>query len=185
MQPLAIQFHRHNLRPNRSVRRGRSRRGFTLLETALATIIIGVGVVSIMELLGRGTNSNVESAELTTGVNLVRNIRELALKFSYNDPATPGTWGLDGAESPTDATTWNDVNDMDGRNMRPPIDSRGIRLDGLANWTQSIVVHSVDPNSLTTDTGNGTSPASRITVTVTHGSQVVTQSTWYVFDGSP
>jgi hypothetical protein len=74
---------------------------------------------------------------------------------------------------------------MDGRNMSPPIDSRGFKIDALSNWTQSIVVHSVDPDSLTTDTGNGTSPACRVTVTVKYGTRVIAQSTWYTFDGSP
>jgi len=55
----------------------RARRGFTLIEAALTTVIIGVGVMSMMQLLAAGTASNLGSAELTTGINLAKNIREI------------------------------------------------------------------------------------------------------------
>jgi hypothetical protein len=155
------------------------------METALATIIVGVGVMGVMQLLAKGTQANSSSADQTIGVNLVRNLREFSLKLGYNDPNTPTNWGLDAGETVNNPAGWNDLNDMDGQTFSPPIDSRAQQLSNLPNWSQSVVVHSVDPDSLGTDSPNGTTPACRVTVTVTRGTTVVATQTWYVFDGTP
>ena len=75
------------------------------METALTTIIVGVGVLAIVELLANGTNTNIQSADLTTGVNLAKNIRELSLKLAFLDPNTPTNWGLDAGESANNPAT--------------------------------------------------------------------------------
>jgi hypothetical protein len=161
------------------------RRGFSLMETALTTIIVGVGVLSLVELLAKGTSTNIESSELTAGVNLAKNIREMSLKLAFLDPTTPSNWGLDAGESATNPSGFNDINDLDGMTYSPPVDSRGKKIDMMTGWTQSIVVHSVDHNSLTTDVPNGTDSAVRVTVTVSHQGQVVTTMSWYTLYGVP
>jgi prepilin-type N-terminal cleavage/methylation domain-containing protein len=171
--------------PTPAQRLKRRRRGFTLMETALATIIVGVGVMAIVELLAKGTQANNSSNDMTTAINLVKNVHEFGLKLAFTDPNTPTNWGIDAGENVNDPTTYNDVNDMDGRTFSPPIDARGRPIDSLSGWSQQVVVHSVDPNSLTTDVPNGTAPAVRITVSVVHRGQTVTSSTWYTFDGTP
>jgi hypothetical protein len=155
------------------------------METALTTIIVGVGVLSLMELLAKGTTSNIQSSDLTTGVNLAKNIRELSLKLAFLDPATPTNWGLDTGESANNPAGFNDINDLDGMTYSPPIDSRGQTLSMMSGWTQTIVVHSVDHNSLTTDVPNGTDSAVRVTVTVSHQGQIVTTMSWYTLYGVP
>src|SRR5687768_8407110 len=52
------------------------RTGFTLIEAALTTAIIGFGVVSMMGLLATGTTNNKDSAQLTTGLQFARAMRE-------------------------------------------------------------------------------------------------------------
>jgi hypothetical protein len=55
----------------------------------------------------------------------------------------------------------------------------------MPGWTQSITVHTVDPNSITTDVPNGTDSAVRVTVTISHQGNLVTTMTWYTFYGAP
>src|SRR5258706_12660587 len=95
------------------------------METALTTIIVGVGVLAGVELLSAGTSSNMKSPDLTTGVNLAKNIRELSLKLAFLDPNPPAVWGRDGSESVNNPAGFNDINDLDGCAFSPPIDSRG------------------------------------------------------------
>src|SRR5689334_18528489 len=64
----------------------RTRRGFTLVESAVVTVIVGVGVVAMLELLAAGSVSNAEGAELTTAINLASNIREISLGLPFRDP---------------------------------------------------------------------------------------------------
>ncbi len=149
--------HRRNLFPRRP-----RFRGFTLLEAMLATVIIGLGVVAMCQLLATGTMSNLEGADLTTGVNLARNVREKCLNIKFaNMPALNGT-------------TYN-----------PAIDSTGAAVSGISNWTQSLAVTAVDPNRLTLAITDPSPDAIRATVTVNHNGRKVCDLSWYMFQPTP
>jgi prepilin-type N-terminal cleavage/methylation domain-containing protein len=165
----------------------RPRRGFTLIETALTVTIVGVAIVSLVQLLAAGTVANVDSAELTTGVTLARNVREFSLRLAFMDSTTPSTWGLDAGESAADPTTFDDSNDLAGRTFSPPIDSAGKKLTGFDDWSQATSVVTVDPNRLNTTATipNGSTPVNRITVTVFHHQHKVCDLTWYAFYATP
>lgn len=169
----------------RAARRRVRRGGFTLIETALTVTIVGVAIVAMVQLLAAGTVANVDSAELTTGMTLARNVREFSLRLAFTDPQTPSVWGIDNNESAANPTTYDDTNDLAGRTLSPPIDSAGRRVTGLDDWTQTVAVAAVDPDRLTTTAPNGSTPANRITVTISHRNSKVCDLTWYVFDGTP
>lgn len=168
------------------------RRGFTLLEAALVTCIVGVGITALLQLMAAGTVSNTTGTELTTGMMLARNVREMTLGLAFADPGsvnrwdplTPPHWGPE-SDEPT-IQNYDDVDDLDGAGFTPPIDARRQSLTEYANWNQSIKVISLDPDYLPNDkVGNGKSPALRVTCTVTHMGHYVCELSWLVFDGTP
>lgn len=159
--------------------RAAGRRGFTLIEAALVTVIIGVGVAAMLELLAAGTLSNREGASATVAVNLARNIREMSLGLAFADPANPAHWGLENGETVLAA---DDIDDLDGAVFSPPIDAVRTRLDDLAGWEQRITVRSVDPDRLTLVVPSGSTPASRVTVEIWHRGRKVYAASWHVFD---
>lgn len=169
----------------RAARRRPRRGGFTLIETALTVTIVGVAIVAMCQLLAAGTVANVDSAELTTGMTLARNVREFSLRLAFTDPKTPTRWGLDAGESASNPATYNDVNDMADQTFSPPINSSGQHLTGFDDWSQSVSVVPVDPNRLTLTTPGSLQPANQVTVTISHHSHKVCDLTWYVFDGTP
>ena len=140
----------------------RQRRGFTLIEASMTTVIVGIGVLALMELLASGTVSNVRGTEMTTGVNLAKNIRELALQKTF-------------AELPA----------MNNASHKPPIDSRGEALTDMAEWQQEVKVESVDPSSLTTPLPAATPHALRITATVNRNGRKVCDLQWFSFAAAP
>lgn len=147
--------------PRRDRRGTRGRhRGFTLIEAALTTVIIGVGFTGMLELLAAGTSANVQSCQKTTAVNLARNIREMSLKVPY-------------AQLPA----------LNGQSHSPPVDSCGTVLAGFDGWTQSIQVKSVNPASVTTDIDDPEPLAVRVTVTVAHNGEEACKVSWYALDG--
>jgi type II secretory pathway pseudopilin PulG len=154
---------------------GRRRRGFTLLDTGLGTIIIGLGIVSTLQLLGKLTASQGDGQDLTIAVNLANNVHELTFNLHFTDPIAPTHWGPEAGET---LATYNDNDDFDGATFSPPIDARRQAVPNLAGWTQSISVRSVDQNNLTATVPNGSTPAERIIVTVSHLGQVVYQESW-------
>ena len=141
-------------RPHRRVRN--ARRGFTLIEAALTMTIIGVGVLSMLQLIAAGTSANVDGSELTTGINLSRNVRELTLK-----------------------KTFGELLPLNGQTFNPPIDSRQEPIPGFEDWTQRLEVRSVATAMLTTNTVDPDPDVVRLTATVTHNGKQVSSLSWY------
>jgi Tfp pilus assembly protein PilV len=138
------------------------RAGFTLIEAALTTMIVGVGLVATLQLLASGTTSNIEGTKLTTGLNLAKNIRELTLK-----------------------NTFAEVRALNGTNYQPPRDSRGEPVASFGTWQQSIKVQPVDPDRLTTDIIDADPDVVRVSVTVTHNGEHACDMSWYRFKPGP
>jgi type II secretory pathway pseudopilin PulG len=135
------------------------RRGFTLTEAAFVTVIIGLGVVAMLELLAAGTATNVEGAELTTGVNLAQQVRERTIQ-----------------------NTFVDVLCLDGQGYDPPLDAGNNPITKLKGWKQTIAVKSVRPDKLTQDVPDTDPEAVRVTVTVSRNGREVCQANWYRFE---
>jgi hypothetical protein len=68
----------------RCTRRGRG--GFTLIETALATVIIGVGVLALIDSQRAFLASNAWSTQTATANYLAGEIRELTRRLPKHDP---------------------------------------------------------------------------------------------------
>ena len=107
------------------VRRSGQRGGFTLLETALATIIIGVGVLAIIEAQQAFVVKNAWSTNASTATYLASELREMSRHFprhdrfsgglyltDYDDVATLNGWGLEGGE--VAVADFDDLDDLDG-----------------------------------------------------------------------
>jgi hypothetical protein len=97
--------------------------GFTLLETSLALVIIGVGVLAFVEAQQSFVRNNAWSSQAATGAYLANEIREfcrrlprhdpvIGLYLDPDDPTRVVGWGLEGGES--DISDINDIDDLDG-----------------------------------------------------------------------
>ncbi|HEX2972887.1 MAG TPA: prepilin-type N-terminal cleavage/methylation domain-containing protein [Tepidisphaeraceae bacterium] len=131
------------------------RQGFTLVEAALATVIIGVGVLATMQLFGACTRNNASSAQMTTALLLAQNVQEVMADLPFNDPV----WGnaVFGAESGETLQTYDDIDDFDSQTLQPPIDATRTPLSQLSQYSQVISVVPVYPNKLSVNT-NATMP---------------------------
>jgi prepilin-type N-terminal cleavage/methylation domain-containing protein len=134
---------RHGCSATRAARANARRRpGFTLIETALATVIIGVGVVAIVEAQESFMRSNSWSSQSATAAFLGNEIRELSRTCTRHDPVT-GLFLADdgnggqvlhgwGAENGEDIVAdFDDIDDLDaltfgsGGDFPGPIDAFG------------------------------------------------------------
>jgi prepilin-type N-terminal cleavage/methylation domain-containing protein len=150
------------------------RRGFTLLESMMALIIIALGVLAFVDAQASFTRSNTWSSQAATGMLLANEIREATRRLSRHDPVTGLSlnggvlvgWGRENGE-----VTFDDIDDLDdldgmvfgeGGTMPGPVDAFGnlvsaIDIDGttildangdpvpLTGWRQSVRVEKVDP----------------------------------------
>ena len=134
-----------------------ARRGFTLIEAAIVTAIVGIGVVAMLELLAAGSMANGDSTELTTAMGLANNIHERMMSTPYADVFTT----------------------FDNHSYSPPIDANNNVISEMSNWNQQVNVSYVDPNNITFGVPDTqVEPTSQITVTVNHNNRLVYQMTW-------
>ena len=156
---------------------GRRRTGFTLVEAAMVTVIIGVGVMAMLTLLAAGTAANEDATQLTEAINLANNIHEITMGMPYYDPQTPTVWN---SKEPTVAE-WDNITDLDGASFNPPIDARRNPIPEYAGWRQSVEVESVTHDKVTVTTPDTTTePTARVTVTVRHRGRTVYATSWLV-----
>jgi hypothetical protein len=130
--------------------RNAARSGFTLTEALLATVIVGVGVLSSLNLFCACTESANKAAQATTGRTLAENVRESMAALAFCDPVSGATaWGPETGE--TSPTQYDDVDDYDGTDgkgttFNPPIDGMRNPIPALAQYTQVVTIMPVNPN---------------------------------------
>lgn len=154
-------------------RRRAARRGFTLLECALAMVILAVGVLALIEAQGYFFTANQFSSRSATGAYLAGEMRERMRMLPKHDPVTGlyktgsvlSGWGPDAGE--TTLADFDDVDDFDGVEFGTgaanpgPVDSSGrvitqtdingiVETTGGANvalrgWKQRVIVDKVEP----------------------------------------
>ena len=133
-------------------------RGFTLIETALATVIVGVGVLALVGAQQAFHQQNGWSTHASTAERLGNEIRELTFNLPQHDPVTgTETWGPEANEG-----SWVDYDDLDdfdggggglifGADWDPntsdngPINALGEIIPNMEGWEQVVRVFNVDP----------------------------------------
>jgi len=167
--------------PGHPKRRSR-RRGFTLIEAAWVTVIVGVGTIAMLELLAAGTMSNAAGTEMTNAVNLANNIHEISMGLAFADPQNPTAWS---AKESTVAQ-YDNITDLNDCTFCPPLDVRRMPIAGYGNWTQKVKVETVAADAVSSVRPNSiTIPTARVTVTILHNNKIVHTATWLVVGPSP
>lgn len=166
-----------------------ARRGFTLLETSLALVIIGVGVLAFIDAQRSFIQNNNWSSQAATGALLANEIRELTRRLPKYDPvvglsvnASQQVVGWGAGPEKIVVRDFNCLTDFDAKifgadgNMPGPISASGtivpmIGPDGvplvdgegepraLEGWSQSVIVEKVDPLNFATVRADGYSVA--------------------------
>lgn len=155
----------------------RRRRGFTLIEAAWVTVIVGVGAIAMLELLAAGTVSNSHGNQMTTAVNLANNVHEIALSLPFSDPQQPTTWST----KESSPELYDNILDLDGCTFNPPLDVRRQPIMELTNWTQTVTVQTVAPDTVSSiRPNNATVPTARVTVRVLLNNKLVHETSWLV-----
>jgi type II secretory pathway pseudopilin PulG len=166
-------------RPRRNVHRAgalaRAAGGFTLIETAMALIIIGVGVVAMVDAQQAFIKSNTWSSQAATATFLANEVREFTRHLDRHDPVTgmeldgPDLLGWGPEVGEVTAQDYDDLDDFDGvvfgiaGDFEGPINAYGeiiphLNSDGsiatnpntgailpMIGWSQRVEVSKVSP----------------------------------------
>jgi len=165
-------------------------RGFTLLETGLAIVVIGVGVLAMLAAQASFHEQNRWSTHASRAMLLANELRETMMNLPRHDPVTghdaadridpvtgvdPETglvpWGPEPNEF--DAGDWDDVDDFDGAEFsgplgNGPIDASREMVSGLDRWIQRVRVFHVDPLDVNAERERFSTDLLRVEVVVLH-----------------
>ncbi|MCC6681207.1 MAG: hypothetical protein IT445_09950 [Phycisphaeraceae bacterium] len=177
--------------------RHRRAAGFTLIEAALTTVIVGTGVLAIVAAQQAYHQKNDWAQHTGTAMLLANEIRELTLPLPLHDPLShASTLGPELNEP--DIEDYDDLDDFAGivnpsgmgagLTINPPVNALRQVIPNMEGWTQFVMVEGVLPSNLASSTtfAIGSTDMVRVTVTVSYqgpndeSPMTLTQLSWVV-----
>ena len=159
--------------PQRNVRNG-----FTLVEAAIATAVIGIALVSLLAAIRSGTRTNEASRRLTQAVFLAQEIREWTLRLPFEDPQEPGE--SPGSEEGDPQVAVDDLDDLMDVTFSPPRDAFGSAITDMPGWAESITLTWRDSSDVAVTVSDGASDVVHVRVSVSFQGQEVFTTSWLV-----
>ena len=157
-------------------RRVAVRRGVSLVEVAVATLIMGLLMVGAMRAFRQSIHSSETTADYGRAAWLANDLMAEVLQTGYLEPQDTPQFGLELGESAGDRSAYDDVDDYDDWDSTPPEDSSGAPLANYTAYRRKVIVSHVDPNSLSTVlTDSNDQGVKRITVEVYRNGALQTQ----------
>ncbi len=159
--------------PKRPAQTRRSKRGLTLAEVVISTLIVGLMVVSALNSTGAALRASRATSYRVRGVRLAEALMSEILATRYQEPDDTPAFGVEGTEAAAGTgprTLWDDVDDYYQWDASPPQTKDGTVLPNLTGWRRRVEVVHVDPDDLTIALANTDDRGiKRITVTVEKG----------------
>jgi prepilin-type N-terminal cleavage/methylation domain-containing protein len=136
--------------------------GFSLIEVAVATVIIGMGVTALLLSVGAGTRVNDDARELTQASFLAGEVREWASNQTFAN--------LSALPSPT--------------TFSPPQDGSGNVITDMTGWSQAISITWRDAANLNNNVAAGSSKFINMQVQIFRGGRLMLSTTAMVVNRS-
>lgn len=154
-----------------------TRVGMSLIEVAIATSVLGIGVAALMVSTSSSTSVNDAGTKLNQAVFLAQEIREWTLGLSFVDPEEPNN-----PPGAADADYGNpdDLDDLMDSVFSPPKDGAGWIISDLPNWSQTITLSWRDTADLASTVPDGTSDAVYVQVAIACRGDDILTTGWLV-----
>ena len=151
----------------------RQTRGFSLIETTMAALVVGLLLAATLNGVGSLARSRNATNEEAAGLALAQRLLEELLALPYNDPQTGDCVLTPGAgEAGSNRALFDNVGDYGGFSESVPRDKSGGAIAGVPAYGLSVALSYVVPATPAATTGTDQG-AVRITITATRGTRTV------------
>jgi MSHA pilin protein MshD len=138
------------------------KKGFTIIEIIMVIIILGVAMPPIIQGLYNALTFNVTASSFSEGNGIGEELME-EIKARRFDESTSRPWstiGVDGGETPSNKSTFDDIDDFNGW------------TDIVSNYSRTVTVFYVNSSDLNNDAGVVTE-MKKVAITVSRGNSTV------------
>ena len=164
----------------RSTTTRRGRVGFSLIEIAVATAIVGIALAALLVSVGSNTRVNDAGRKLTEAILLAQEIREWTLALPFSDPDPGDADNPPGPDGSSPQTFVDDLDDLMGVTYSPPRNGQGYAMYDMQGWSQTISMTWHDPADISQAVTPGSSDLIRVQVDVAYRGNPVMASSWLV-----
>ena len=143
---------------------GNPRAGLTLVEIVASTFLVGALLVGSLAAVGGIFRTWTAAAAHRDALALAEALLAEIILLPYEEPVDTARFGRDDAESDSDRSAWDDIDDYDGWSSAPSLRD-GTVLEGYSGWKYEVEVELVrlaDPTQ-TTSSDEG---LKRVTISV-------------------
>ena len=157
-----------------------ARGGFSLIEVAVATAIVGIALAALLVAVGSHTRVTEAARKLTQATSLAEEIREWTLNLPFSDP-DPGDAGKPPGPDGSDPQVFvDDLDDLMDVTFSPPRDGQGNVLPGLDGWSETLTLTWRDPNDPMSAVADGTTDLIYVQLDIAFSGRGVLTTGWLV-----
>lgn len=135
------------------------------MEVVISTLIVGLMTVAALSGLGSATRSGQLAGNRGIAHGLADDLMSEILNTAYSDPSGTAVFGLEAGET-APRTNFDDVDDFNGWNQKPPKAANGTTIANRADFRQRVRVEKVSPSNPSQVIGGADQGAKRICVTI-------------------
>jgi type II secretory pathway pseudopilin PulG len=126
-----------------------ARRGFNLVETAVATILVGFLLVASLNSAGASLRNQTLTSQRVTAEFLANGLMNEILSQEYVEPGLiSSALGRDSGESGGSRANYDDVDDYRNWSSSPPQNQDGSSMSGYTGWQQDVEVEWVSVDNI-------------------------------------
>ena len=155
-----------------SKNRRHCRCGASLVEVAMASLLVGVLLIAALNSVGARLRHQSILAERQQAHRLAEQLLAEVLEHRYDDPDETPSFGPEASESGGTRDVFDDVDDFNGWDQTPPVDRDGTTLANSTGWRRTVDVAYVPTNDMTGVSGSDQG-LKRITVNIYLDAQLI------------
>lgn len=116
------------------------RRGLTLAEVSISTLIVGLMMVASLKSVGGVYTTWTMAADKHDGISLADQLLAEIMQSEYEEPSETVGFGIETGESSATRLSWDDVDDYASWSKSPPATKSGSVILGWTGWTRTATV---------------------------------------------
>lgn len=153
--------------------------GFSLVELMVATVLVGIGISASLFALTTSHKTIHEGMGVVTSGTLADYVKQYSDTLAFEDPVEEGR--LFGPEEGENGIAdFDDIDDLDGLELSPPIGADGSPLDSFSGWSMNISVVGLDPATYEELIDPSGSSIRRVDIEIKDGIRLVRRYQWIV-----